>query len=89
MKAFHSFPLAVALMSGAGLAIAADPAKPVDKAIKPVAATATPAAATAGAAAARPATRNWAQVDANGDGLVSPEEMEAYLVANPGPLKGK
>jgi hypothetical protein len=24
-----------------------------------------------------------------GGGLVSPEEMEAYLKANPGPLKGK
>jgi hypothetical protein len=35
------------------------------------------------------ATRDWAKVDANHDHLVSPEEMEAYLKANPGPLKGK
>jgi hypothetical protein len=32
-------------------------------------------------------TRDWSQVDANKDNLVSPEEMEAYLKANPGPLK--
>ena len=36
-----------------------------------------------------PETRNWAAVDTNKDNLVSPEEMEAYLKANPGPLKGK
>ncbi len=31
--------------------------------------------------------RDWAEVDTNRDGLVSPEEMEAYLKANPGPAK--
>jgi hypothetical protein len=36
---------------------------------------------------ASPATRDWAQVDTNHDGLVSPQEMSAYLQANPGPLK--
>ena len=33
--------------------------------------------------------RHWKAVDANGDHLVSPEEMEKYLQANPGPLKKK
>ena len=33
--------------------------------------------------------RDWKAVDANGDHLVSPEEMEKYLQANPGPLKKK
>jgi hypothetical protein len=33
------------------------------------------------------ATRDWAQVDTNRDGSISPEEMAAYLQANPGPLK--
>ncbi len=37
----------------------------------------------------RPATRDWAQVDTNKDHHVSPEEMEAYLKANPGPLAKK
>jgi hypothetical protein len=35
------------------------------------------------------ATRDWAQVDTNRDGSISPEEMSAYLKANPGPLKGR
>jgi hypothetical protein len=35
------------------------------------------------------ATRDWAQVDTNRDGSISPEEMAAYLQANPGPLKGR
>lgn len=36
-----------------------------------------------------PATRDWSQVDTNRDGHVSPEEMERYLKANPGPLAPK
>jgi hypothetical protein len=31
-------------------------------------------------------TRSWAKADTNGDYLISPDEMEAYLKANPGPL---
>ncbi len=46
---------------------------------------AAPALAATGDA--KPATRDWSQVDTNRDGLVSPEEMEKYLAANPGPLK--
>ena len=39
--------------------------------------------------AALPATRDWSKIDANKDDLVSPEEMEAYLKANPGPVATK
>ena len=45
------------------------------------AAPATPASGERG--------RDWSQIDTNRDGLVSPEEMEAWLKANPGPLKGR
>jgi len=31
--------------------------------------------------------RNWSQIDTNHDNLISPEEMEKWLAANPGPLK--
>ena len=31
--------------------------------------------------------RDWSAIDTNKDGLISPEEMEAWLKANPGPLK--
>ncbi len=31
--------------------------------------------------------RDWSQIDTNKDGLISPEEMEKWLAANPGPLK--
>jgi hypothetical protein len=44
-------------------------------------------AGTGAGTAASPATRDWAQVDTNRDGLISPQEMSAYLQANPGPLK--
>lgn len=33
--------------------------------------------------------RDWSAIDTNKDGLISPEEMEAWLKANPGPLKAK
>lgn len=46
------------------------------------------AATKAGKQAADPAmaTRDWAAIDKNKDNLISPDEMEAYLKANPGPL---
>ena len=46
------------------------------------------ATAKAGKQSADPAmaTRDWAAIDKNKDNLISPEEMEAYLKANPGPL---
>lgn len=31
--------------------------------------------------------RDWSKVDTNKDGYVSPEEMAAWLKANPGPQK--
>ncbi len=33
--------------------------------------------------------RDWSQIDTNKDGHVSPDEMEKWLAANPGPAKGK
>jgi hypothetical protein len=44
----------------------------------------------AAAAAAAPKSgdvRDWAKMDTNKDNLISPEEMEAYLKDNPGPLR--
>lgn len=42
-------------------------------------------------AAAKPATteqgRDWRKIDTNNDGYISPEEMETWLKANPGPQK--
>jgi hypothetical protein len=51
-------------------------------------------AAPAPTKAAQPAAqqeqgRNWAAIDTNKDGLISPEEMETWLKANPGPARGK
>lgn len=31
--------------------------------------------------------RDWSAIDTNKDGLISPEEMEAWLKANPGPQR--
>lgn len=33
--------------------------------------------------------RDWRAIDTNKDGLISPEEMETWLKANPGPLKAR
>jgi hypothetical protein len=33
--------------------------------------------------------RDWSQIDKNNDNLIQPEEMEAWLKANPGPLGKK
>lgn len=40
-------------------------------------------------AAAAPAEkgRDWSAIDTNKDGFISPEEMDAWLKANPGPQK--
>jgi hypothetical protein len=48
-----------------------------------------------GAASTKPAAapastergRDWSKIDTNRDNLISPEEMEAWLAANPGPAK--
>jgi hypothetical protein len=44
---------------------------------------------TKGSAPSAADVRDWKAVDANGDHLVSPDEMEKYLQTNPGPLKKK
>ncbi len=31
--------------------------------------------------------RDWTKIDTNRDGLISPEEMETWLAANPGPAR--
>lgn len=58
--------------------------KAQDAKARPAAAV-TPVATGASAAAVR--GRDWRQIDTNGDNLISPEEMEAWLAANPGPLR--
>jgi len=80
-------PLAMACAALAPAAFAAEPAKPVT--VAQAAAKKSESAKPAGAKDKPLETRNWADVDTNKDGLISPEEMEAYLKANPGPLKGK
>jgi len=67
-------------------AVATDKAK-VEKMVKP--AGLSDRTMTKNDAAARPATRDWAQIDTNKDNSISPDEMEAYLTANPGPLAAK
>ena len=79
-------PFAIASVAMAPTTFAAEPAKPVlvAQAADKKADRAKPAGEKA-----KPETRNWADVDTNKDGLISPEEMEAYLKANPGPLAPK
>lgn len=92
MKLNHVLALAVVSMTAPTLAVAAN-AQAADKAATgtAVAQQAQPGGpsdrttATTGAPQ-RPETRDWAKADANGDHLISPEEMEAYLKANPGPF---
>ncbi|NML15883.1 EF-hand domain-containing protein [Azohydromonas caseinilytica] len=66
-----------------------------DKPVQQTATTSSTSSATgvspqsSGSGAASPATRDWAQVDTNRDGSISPEEMATYLQNNPGPLKGR
>lgn len=63
---------------------------PLALALTMLAGTALAAGAkTAGSPAADGPGRDWRAIDTNKDGLISPEEMEAWLKANPGPLKGK
>lgn len=87
--------LCAAIMVSSAAAVAQTSAQPATT--KPAEATtraAAPAglsdraAAKSGKQAADPAmaTRDWAAIDKNKDNLISPEEMEAYLKANPGPL---
>lgn len=77
--------LATLLAVAAGSALAheskrapkpAEPAKPAEEAAKPAPA---PAGAERG--------RDWTAIDTNKDGYISPDEMEAWLKANPGPQR--
>lgn len=70
-------PLCFAL--AAGLAVA-ETKKETPSSIKPV-------ADKPAAAASADKGRDWSKIDTNKDGLISPEEMEKYLAANPGPLR--
>jgi hypothetical protein len=82
----HLAPLT--LLAVAGAAAAADAPK---KEPPPAAAATTTAAPARTSTTAPPATneagRDWRRIDTNGDHAISPEEMERYLAANPGPLK--
>jgi hypothetical protein len=77
MSLLRTLIIALGPMLGASVALAqnAPPAKPDAKA-----AEAKPAAPPTGG-------RDWTQIDTNKDGYVSPEEMEVWLKANPGPAK--
>jgi hypothetical protein len=82
--------VALAFALATASAFAADAQKPADAAKKPAAAAATKQAkpvAMAAAADKGSEVRDWAKIDTNKDNLISPEEMEAYLKANPGPLR--
>lgn len=68
--------LATAMAGGAATAAdgkAKPPAKSADKAV----ATAAPTEKG----------RDWSLIDTNKDGYISPEEMDVWLKANPGPQK--
>ena len=80
-------PFAVAIAATAPATFATEAAKP--PMVAQAADKKTDRAKPAGEKAQASGTRNWADVDTNKDGLVSPEEMEAYLKANPGPLAPK
>lgn len=70
--------IALALAMAAGAAFAQND-KPAPKAAPKPVATPTASAPEKG--------RDWSQIDTNKDGYVSPEEMETWLKANPGPQK--
>ncbi len=71
-------PSLVALAFAAGSVHAAAPEKSADKAGYDKKKT-----------AAQVETRDWAKVDTNKDGLISPEEMEAFLAASQAADKAK
>lgn len=75
MNPSHWAVLGVVVLAGAGCATT-DAGKP-----------AAPPAAQVAAGTPAEAGRDWSRIDTNRDGHVSPEEMEKYLAANPGPLK--
>jgi hypothetical protein len=91
MKSIVTVPVvALSFAFASASAFAADAQKPADAAKKPAAAATAKQAkpvTTAAAADKGSEVRDWAKIDTNKDNLISPEEMEAYLKANPGPLR--
>lgn len=86
----HLMPLALALAAGTALATTPAPTKDAAKDAPAAAATqkaVKPVAATGKAPAAAERGRDWSQIDTNKDSLISPDEMEKWLAANPGPQK--
>lgn len=74
MRSIKLCALALALSaSGAALAASGKPAAAAEPAAKPK-------------SAGEYVTRDWAKMDKNKDHIISPEEMIAYIEANPGPL---
>ena len=90
MKNVLALSIAIAFASVSGLALA-DHFPPKDGTAPPAVKSADPSTTTAATRSADSgnAVRDWAKVDANKDHSISPEEMEAYLLANRAPLKGK
>jgi hypothetical protein len=84
MKPIPTGLLALALVGGGTLAANAEDQRTPATGATPAAPVAQ-APGTAPDATEAPATRDWAEIDRNGDGLVSPEEMESWLKQNPGP----
>lgn len=76
MNASHWAVLGLVVLASAGCAATGTS--------KPTAAAPAPQVA---AAPSGETGRDWSRIDTNKDGNVSPEEMEKYLAANPGPLK--
>lgn len=64
------------------------PANKSDKPAGPAKKVGTAPAPAATAATAQRG-RDWNQIDTNRDNLISPEEMETWLAANPGPQRSR
>lgn len=97
MQAFRIATVAAAVFATSQVALANEPAVSGVKAAPAAAAGAQAATAAAGTLSDRSAARrdadsrvqvrDWSKIDTNRDHLISPAEMEAYLEANPGPLR--
>ena len=89
MRNVLALPIAIAFASVTGLALA-DHFPPKGSAAPPAVKSAGPSTTLPQGNADRSnAVRDWAKIDTNKDHSISPEEMEAYLLANRGSSKGK
>ena len=84
MKTTSLTALGIAALSASSIAFAATDKAGTAPSIQEAAAG--PSDRPAATRDAAPQTRDWAKADADRDHLISPDEMEAYLQANPGPL---